>query len=135
MHARAEVFPIGFWFLFIKCNSCNCNQIGMVFNSQLLFVRCFSYYVSFLFFFRFLELLRVGPDLLGENFGIESIFCRLHVCVEAFSSLTLLVGRQEGHPACKKLSVGCWRGYLSGARCRLAYGPADATATHCLLLQ
>ena len=27
--------------------------------------------------------------------------------------------------------VGCWRGYLSGARCRLAYGPADATATHC----
>ena len=31
--------------------------------------------------------------------------------------------------------MGCWRGYLSGARCRLAYGPADATATHCLLLQ
>jgi len=31
--------------------------------------------------------------------------------------------------------VACWRGYLSGARCRLAYGPADATATHCLLLQ
>jgi len=26
-------------------------------------------------------------------------------------------------------------GYMSGARCRLAYGPADATATHCLLLQ
>ena len=25
--------------------------------------------------------------------------------------------------------VGCWHGYLSGARCRLAYGPADATAT------
>jgi len=23
---------------------------------------------------------------------------------------------------------------MSGARCRLAYGPADATATHCLLL-
>jgi len=31
--------------------------------------------------------------------------------------------------------VGCWHGYLSGARCRLAYGPAEATATHCLLLQ
>jgi len=27
------------------------------------------------------------------------------VCV-AFSALTLLVGRQEGHPACKKLSGG-----------------------------
>ena len=54
----------------------------------------------------------------------------------AFSALTLLLWRQEGHPACKTLRVvGCWRGYLPGARCRLAYGPADATATHCLLLQ
>ena len=52
--------------------------------------------------------------------------------LHAFSALTLLVGRQEGHPACKKLSGGCWHGYLSGARCRLAYGPADATATHYL---
>ena len=26
--------------------------------------------------------------------------------VIAFSALTLLVGRQEGHPACKKLSSG-----------------------------
>ena len=40
----------------------------------------------------------------------------------AFSALTLLVGRQEGHPACKNWAVGCWRGYVSGARCRLAYG-------------
>jgi len=39
----------------------------------------------------------------------------------AFSALMLLVGRQEGHPACKKRVVGCWRGCLSGARCRLAY--------------
>ena len=45
-----------------------------------------------------------------------------------FSALTLLVGRPV-----KNWVVGCWRGYLSGARCRLAYGPADATATHCLL--
>jgi len=54
----------------------------------------------------------------------------------ASSALTLLVG-QEGHPACKKLGGGvrCWHGYLSGARWRLAYGPADATATHYLLLQ
>ena len=33
----------------------------------------------------------------------------------AFSALMLLVGRQEGHPACKKL--------------RLAYGPADVTVS------
>jgi len=44
----------------------------------------------------------------------------------SFSALTLLVGRQEGHPACKNRVVGYWRGYLSGASCRLAYGPADA---------
>jgi len=53
----------------------------------------------------------------------------------AFSALTLLVGWQEGHPACKKTWVGYWHGYLSGARCKLAYGLADATATHFLLLQ
>jgi len=29
---------------------------------------------------------------------------RNYVTVSAFSALTLLVGRQEGHPACKKLS-------------------------------
>jgi len=43
-----------------------------------------------------------------------------------YGALTLLVGRQQGHPACKKLwVVGCWHGCLSGARCRLAYDPAD----------
>jgi len=42
----------------------------------------------------------------------------------AFSALTLLVGRQEGHPACKNRVVGCWCGCLSGVRCRLAYGPS-----------
>ena len=47
----------------------------------------------------------------------------------AFSALTLLVGRQEGHPAYKNKVVGCCCGYLSWARCRLAYGPAEATAT------
>jgi len=47
----------------------------------------------------------------------------------AFSALMLFVGRQEGHPACKKLSGGVLA-WLSGAQCRLAYGPADATATH-----
>ena len=55
------------------------------------------------------------------------------VVISAFSAL--IVGCQEGHPACKNWVVGCWRCYLSEARCRLAYGLADATATHCLLLQ
>jgi len=52
--------------------------------------------------------------------------------VNAFSALTLLVGRQEGHPAGKNSLVGCWHGYLSGVRYRFAYGPADANATHSL---
>jgi len=63
---------------------------------------------------------------LTHRFSVHSI---------AISASMLLVGRQEGHPACKKLSGGCWRGYLSGARCGFEYGPADGTATHYLLLQ
>jgi len=58
--------------------------------------------------------------------AVNSVYLAFPV---AFSALTLLLGQQEGHP------VGYWHGYLTGARCRLAYGPADATATHCLLLQ
>ena len=72
---------------------------------------------------------------LNSNQWTQQIFTYLllrHCAFSALSALMLLVGRQEGHPACKKLVVGCWRGYLSGARCRLAYGPADATATHCM---
>jgi len=34
------------------------------------------------------------------------MFTHCSVAVFAFSALTLLVGRQEGHPACKKLSGG-----------------------------
>jgi len=49
-------------------------------------------------------------------------------------ALTLSIMQQEGHPACKTL-VGCWRGYVSGSRCRFVCAPPDATATHYLLLQ
>ena len=36
------------------------------------------------------------------------IVSAIDICLQcfAFSALTLLVGRQEGHPACKKLSGG-----------------------------
>jgi len=34
------------------------------------------------------------------------IFLHWYLLHESFSALTLLVGRQEGHPACKKLSGG-----------------------------
>ena len=45
------------------------------------------------------------------------------------------LGGRKGIRPVKNWVVGCWHGYLSGARCRLACGPADTTATHCLLLQ
>jgi len=71
-------------------------------------------------------------DLMPQFDFLIYITIRLQT---AFSVLTLLVGWQEGHLACKNWVVGCWRGYLSGARCKFAYDPDDATATHCLLLQ
>ena len=43
------------------------------------------------------------------------------------------LGSRKGIRLVKNWVVGCWHGYLSGARCRLAYGPADSN--HCLLLQ
>jgi len=51
--------------------------------------------------------------------------------------LKLLVGRQEGHPACKKTEWWDADVVICLERCAdfFAYGPADATATHCLLLQ
>ena len=45
------------------------------------------------------------------------------------------LGGRKGIRPVKNRVVGYWHGYLSGARCRHAYGPADATATHSLLLQ
>ena len=44
-----------------------------------------------------------------------------------------LGGRKDIRPV-KNWVVGSWRDYLSGVRCKLAYGPADAIATHCFLL-
>ena len=40
-------------------------------------------------------------DQISIKFGVDIIFW-----TDAFSALTLLVGRQEGHPASKKLSGG-----------------------------
>ena len=42
------------------------------------------------------------------------------------------LGGRKGIRPVKNWVMGCWHGYLSGVRCRLAYSPADATATHCL---
>ena len=56
--------------------------------------------------------------------------------IDAFSALTLLVGRQERHPAHKNLSdeVLAWLSVWSKVQ-TLVHGTADATATPSSLLQ
>jgi len=61
-----------------------------------------------------------------------SILCWISLCCVLWRCW---LGDRKGIRPVKNWVVGCWRGYLPGARCRLAYGPTDATATHCLLLQ
>ena len=67
-----------------------------------------------------------GQDLLAHQLIILILF-RYCYTFSAFSALTLLVGWQEGHPACKKLSGGvlAWLSVWSELQ----------TATHCFLLQ
>jgi len=48
-----------------------------------------------------------GVCILKIHFSCTSeivFFAQVRPSILAFSALTLLVGRQEGHPACKKLS-------------------------------
>ena len=40
--------------------------------------------------------------ILFCNSRLVSFYLYIDLCHFAFSALTLLVGRQEGHPACKK---------------------------------
>ena len=42
------------------------------------------------------------------------LICLMGPNGSSLCALMLLVGRQEGHPACKNWVVGCWHGYLSG---------------------
>jgi len=59
------------------------------------------------------------------------------ICYPGTSSGTWITcwlgGRKSIRPV-KNWVVGCWHGYVSRSRCRFAYGPADATATHYPLL-
>jgi len=73
--------------------------------------------------------------------SIKTVSCCFvyNSCVHTHVSVLVLwrcwLGGRKGIRSVKNWVVGCWRGYLSGVRCRFAYGPADATATHCLLLK
>ena len=50
--------------------------------------------------------LLVVRDKVGRPPGELGVSKSVKCDILAFSALTLLVGRQEGHPACKKLGVG-----------------------------
>ena len=65
----------------------------------------------------------------------KPIYMSKSVGLQCFDAVGWVTGRASRLPPVKNWVVGCWRGYLCGARCRLAYGPVDATVTHCLLLQ
>ena len=45
-------------------------------------------------------------DKVGRPPGELGVSKSMECDIFPFSTLTLLVGRQEGHPACKKLYVG-----------------------------
>ena len=50
--------------------------------------------------------LLVVRDKVGRPPGELGVNKSMECDIFPFSALTLLVGRQEGHPACKKLDVG-----------------------------
>ena len=50
--------------------------------------------------------LLVVQDKVGRPPGELGVSKSMECDIIPFSALTLLVGRQEGHPACKK--AGCW---------------------------
>ena len=84
-------------------------------------------------FVRFQELkIQEHVRVCCVTFSIHKTDCSSVDCL--WMKLCWLGGRKGIQPV-KNWVVGCWHGYLSGARCRLVYGPADATATHCFLLQ
>ena len=70
---------------------------------------------------------------IGVSFLDYIHYLLLFACLQCFDADGWVAGRAS--VLLKNWGVGCWHGYLSGVRCRLAYGPADATATHCLLLK
>jgi len=66
------------------------------------------------------------------RWGAKNIFETVYMFMPSVLWHCWLGGR-KGIRTVKNYAVG-W-GYLPGTRCRLAYVPADATATHCLLHQ
>jgi len=72
----------------------------------------------------------VNQQIFTKSFS--SNFVVFTESVSAFSALMLLVGQQEGHPACKKLSGGVLVWLSAWSEVQTCIRPI---ATHCLMLQ
>ena len=58
---------------------------------------------------------------VGPGFKLQPRRCRVTVLGKLFTPIVpLFTGRAGRAPACKNWVVGCWRNYLSRARCRFA---------------
>jgi len=75
---------------------------------------------------------RDGKDGRMHNHFIGSAPHTDTICLQCIDAVGWAARRASG---LYKTAMVCWRGYLCGAKCRLAYGPAYATATHSVLLQ
>ena len=72
---------------------------------------------------------------INESLMVSNKLCKVAACCSANVPSVLWrcwLGGRKGIRSVKNWVVGCWHGCLSGARCRVAYSPADATATHYL---
>jgi len=82
-----------------------------------------------------LEAEKKNPFFTNKSFSTQCNFTKFSTLIVSSVLWCCWLGSRKGIQPVKNWVVGCWCGYLSGARCRLSHGPADVTATHCLLLQ
>ena len=79
------------------------------------------------------HLLSTKPLLINKRINF-STFSAVFLSLQCYPFIPSVLwhcwlGGRKGIRPVKNWVVGCWHGYLSGARCRLAYVSADATAT------
>jgi len=124
----------------------NCQKLVVTVTGSILaaFLMHIKYCVYF-YFFTFTgggcEVLQISMSIYQQAYLkadvqiLPNFWCTI-LCDQMPSVLwNCWLGGRKGIRPVKNWVVGCWRGYLSGAMCRFAYGLAVATATHCLLLQ
>ena len=130
-----------FWYdaticVVFACLCCVCSIIYLVDISLVFSLFLFLLLVMLIVFFTFADprTLWIGPFSFQATLSMRQLNLDLVFMPSVLWCCWL--GNRTGIRPVQNLSDGVeWHGYLSGVRCRLAYGPADATATHCLLLQ